>query len=83
MKTSKEWAYRVYWKHKKKVYAKSEQFKKRKYAKAFAKAFYTPQPLKVEIRKEKKSRFQKKEEKIIKKLGLKKQEKAMELILPY
>lgn len=76
------WAYRVYYKHKKKVFARSEQFRTKKQAKILAERSLWLG--KIEIRKERKTKLQKKEEKIIKKLGLRngKKELTAEQVIP-
>lgn len=82
MKTSYAW--RVYWKYRGQTWARSEQFAKKRYARKYAKTFLAPHPLKVEIKKEKKSKFQKKEEKMIKKAKLKGMDRYRgELAIPY
>jgi len=78
MPTSKEWAYRVHWGK----FARSEQFS----TKAMAKRVrdLTSPYWKGKIKKERKTKLQKKEEEIIKKVGVKKKwnKFKMELLLP-
>jgi len=81
MPTSKEWAYRVKWGK----YARSEQFSSKKDAERFSSRFWKIKGLKSKIVKERKTKQQKAEERIIKKTGVKKKENKyrMELLLPH
>lgn len=81
MKTSKEWAYRVYWGK----YARSEQFATRQMAKRFSSRYWKTTGIKARIKKERKTKQQKAEERIIKKSGVKKKwnKYKMELLLPH
>ncbi len=82
--TKNVWAYRIYFKRKRKVYARSEQFRTKKMALLMAqKSVWNDR---IEIRKEKKSKFQKQEEKIVKNLSFRskgyKKELQGELLIP-